>query len=109
MPYFLAAAYALKLSLTGESYENESPRRRRKEGIIAGIATVYTLFLFDAAGLEFLLLSAVLLAPASLLYVKARSESGLRLFTPTEIGLFIVIVVAGAIGVVGLWTGRIAL
>ncbi len=109
VPYFLAAAYSLKLSLTGESYEEETPRNRRKEGIIAGIATVYTLFLFDAAGLEFLLLSAVLLAPASLLYVKARSESGLRLFTPTEIGLFIVIVVAGAIGVVGLWTGRIAL
>ncbi len=109
VPYFLAAAYALKLSLTGESYENESPRRRRKEGIIAGIATVYTLFLFDAAGLEFLLLSAVLLAPASLLYVKARSESGLRLFTPTEIGLFVIIVAAGVFGVVSLWTGRIAL
>ncbi len=109
VPYFLAAAYALKLSLTGESYENETPRRRRKEGIIAGIATVYTLFLFDAAGLEFLLLSAVLLAPASLLYVKARSESGLRLFTPTEIGLFVIIVAAGVFGVVSLWTGRIAL
>jgi arginine:ornithine antiporter/lysine permease len=109
VPYFLAAAYSLKLSLTGESYEEETPRNRRKEGIIAGIATVYTLFLFDAAGLEFLLLSAVLLAPASLLYVKARSESGRQLFTPTEIGLFVVIVVAGAIGVVGLWTGRIAL
>jgi arginine:ornithine antiporter/lysine permease len=109
VPYFLAAAYALKLSLTGEAYENETPRNRRKEGVIAGIATVYTLFLFDAAGLEFLLLSAVLLAPASLLYVKARSESGLRLFTPTEIGLFVIIVAAGVVGVVSLWTGRIAL
>jgi arginine:ornithine antiporter/lysine permease len=109
VPYFLAAAYSLKLSLTGESYENESARNRRKEGIIAGIATVYTLFLFEAAGLEFLLLSAVLLAPASLLYVKARSESGLRLFTPTEIGLFVVIVAAGVIGAFSLWTGRIAL
>jgi arginine:ornithine antiporter/lysine permease len=109
VPYFLAAAYSLKLSLTGESYENESARNRRKEGIIAGIATVYTVFLFEAAGLEFLLLSAVLLAPASLLYVKARSESGLRLFTPTEIGLFVVIVAAGVIGAFSLWTGRIAL
>jgi arginine:ornithine antiporter/lysine permease len=109
VPYFLAAAYSLKLALTGESYEGEAPRVQRKEGIIAGIAMVYTLFLFDAAGLEFLLLSAVLLAPASLLYVKARSESGLRLFTPTEIGLFVIILAAGVIGVVGLWTGRIAL
>ncbi|HEX6149936.1 basic amino acid/polyamine antiporter [Nocardioides sp.] len=109
VPYFLAAAYSLKLALTGETYEGEPPGVKRKEGIIAGIATVYTLFLFDAAGLEFLLLSAVLLAPASLLYIKARSESGLRLFTPTEIGLFVVILAAGVVGVVGLWTGRISL
>jgi arginine:ornithine antiporter/lysine permease len=109
VPYFLAAAYALKLALTGESYEDDAPRVQRREGIVAGAATVYTLFLFDAAGLEFLLLSAVLLAPASLLYVKARSERGRRLFTPAEIGLFVIIVAAGVVGVVGLWTGRIVL
>ena len=109
VPYFLAAAYSLKLALTGESYEGEARGVQRKEGIVAGIAMVYTLFLFDAAGPEFLLLSAAVLAPASLLYVKARSESGLRLFTATEIGLFVIILAAGVIGVVGLWTGRIAL
>ena len=108
-PYFLAAAYSLKLALTGESYEGETRGVQRKEGIIAGIACVYTLFLFDAAGLEFLLLSAVILAPASMLYVKARSESGLRLFSPTEIGLFLIIVASAVVGVVGLWTGRITL
>ncbi len=109
VPYFLAAAYSLKLALTGESYEDETRGVQRKEGIIAGIACVYTLFLFDAAGLEFLLLSAVILAPASMLYVKARSESGLRLFSPTEIGLFLIIVASAVVGVVGLWTGRITL
>ena len=109
VPYLLAAAYALKLALTGESYEGETPRVKLREGIVAGAATVYTLFLFDAAGLEFLLLSAVLLAPASLLYVKARSERGRRIFTPAEIGLFVIIVAAGVTGVVGLWTGRITL
>jgi arginine:ornithine antiporter/lysine permease len=109
VPYFLAAAYSLKLALTGEGYEGDGRGVQRKEGIIAGIACVYTLFLFDAAGLEFLLLSAVLLAPASLLYVKARSESGLRLFSPAEIGLFLIIVASGVVGIVGLWTGRITL
>ena len=109
LPYLLAAAYSLKLALTGESYEDEAPRVKLWEGVVAGAATVYTLFLFDAAGLEFLLLSAVLLAPASLLYVKARSERGQRIFTPAEIGLFVIIVAAGVVGVVGLWTGRIAL
>jgi arginine:ornithine antiporter / lysine permease len=109
IPYFLAAAYALKLGLTGEAYENVPPRTRRKEAVVAGVATAYTLFLFDAAGLEFLLLATVILAPATLLYVKARSERGLRLFTPTEIVLCAVVVGAGITGVVGLATGFIAL
>jgi arginine:ornithine antiporter/lysine permease len=109
IPYLLAAAYALKLGLVGESYESVPPGTRRKETVFAGIATAYTLFLFEAAGLKFLLLATVLLAPASLLYVKARSERGRRIFTPTELVLFGLIVVGGAVGVVGLWTGRITL
>ena len=108
IPYFLAAAYSLKLGLTGEAYENVNAGRRRRETIVAGIATAYTLFLFEAAGLKFLLLSTVILAPATLLYIKARSERGRRLFSPTEIALCALIVAAGITGVVGLWTGFIA-
>lgn len=109
LPYLLAAAYALKLGLTGEAYEGVSARVRRRETIVAGIAVAYTIFLFDAAGMKFVLLMTVLLAPASLLYVKARSEHGLRLFTPAEIGLFVLIVAGGVAGAVGLWTGTITL
>jgi arginine:ornithine antiporter/lysine permease len=109
LPYFLAAAYALKLGLTGESYEHVERRVRTKETIVAGAATAYTAFLFDAAGLKFILLMTVLLAPASLLYVKARSERSRRLFTPTEIGLFVLIVAGGVVGAIGLWTGRISI
>src|SRR5699024_5365679 len=92
IPYSLAAAYALKLGLTGESYEGVPQKIRRRETIVAGAATVYTIFLFDAAGLKFVILATVLLAPATILYVKARSEAGRRLFTPTEIVLLILIV-----------------
>ncbi|HET9422664.1 MAG TPA: basic amino acid/polyamine antiporter [Nocardioides sp.] len=109
LPYLLAAAYALKLGLTGESYEGVTAGVRRKETIVAGAATAYTIFLFDAAGMKFVLLSTVILAPAALLYVKARSEHGRRLFTPTEVGLFALIAAGGVIGAVGLWTGRISL
>ncbi|WP_433502052.1 amino acid permease [Pseudonocardia halophobica] len=109
IPYFLAAAYALKLGLTGESYENVDARTRRKETIFAGIATAYTVFLFEAAGLKFLLLCTVILAPATLLYVKARSERGRRLFAVTEMALGVLIVAAGITGVVGLWAGFITL
>ncbi len=109
LPYLLAAAYALKLGLTGESYEGVSAGVRRKETIVAGAATAYTLFLFDAAGMKFVLLSTVILAPATLLYVKARSEHGRRVFSPAEIGLFVLILAGGIIGGVGLWTGRITI
>jgi len=109
IPYFLAAAYALKLGLIGEAYEGVSAGVRRKETIFAGIATAYTMFLFEAAGLKFLLLSTVILAPATLLYVKARSEGGRRLFSATEIALCAAIVGAGIIGAVGLSKGRITI
>lgn len=109
IPYLLAAAYALKLGLVGESYEGVSRGERRKQTIFAGVATAYILFLFDAAGLKFLLLATVLLAPATLLYVKARSERGRRVFSPTEMALCAVIVVGGVVGAVGLWTGQITL
>jgi arginine:ornithine antiporter/lysine permease len=109
IPYFLAAAFALKIGLTGEGYDGVEPRVRRRETIVAGAATAYTLFLFDAAGLKFVLLAAVILAPSSLLYIKARSERGRQIFTPTEVALFVIILAAGAAGTVGLWTGRITL
>src|SRR4051812_39458098 len=109
LPYLLAAAYALKLGLTGEAYEGVTAGVRRKETIVAGAATAYTVFLFDAAGMKFVLLMTVILAPASLLYVKARSEHARRIFSPTEIGLFALIVAGGVIGAVGLWTGRISI
>ncbi|MGY1804872.1 basic amino acid/polyamine antiporter [Blastococcus sp. SYSU D00922] len=109
IPYFLAAAYALKLGLTGESYDGVDRRTRRKEAVVAGIATAYTLFLFEAAGLTFLLLATVILAPATVLYVKARSERGRRIFSPTEAVLCAVIVAAGITGIAGLATGFIAI
>ncbi|MGY2702513.1 basic amino acid/polyamine antiporter [Nocardioides sp. HB32] len=76
LPYLLAAAYALKLGLTGEAYEGVTRRVRRKETIVAGAATAYTVFLFDAAGMKFVLLMTVLLAPASLLSSRRAASTG---------------------------------
>ena len=73
------------------------------------MATAYTLFLFDAAGLKFVLLMTIVLAPATMLYVKARSERGRRIFSATEIVLCAIIVIGAIIGVISLWTGRITL
>ncbi|MDQ2637448.1 MAG: amino acid permease, partial [Actinomycetota bacterium] len=105
IPYLLAAAYALKLTATRETYgEGKSVA---PDMLVAGIATVYTLFLLYAAGMDKLLLSCILYAPAAALYFKARRERGLRVFRPAEAALFGVIVIGAVVGVVSLATGAL--
>ena len=70
-----------------------------------GVQALLALTLFVTDALNFRLLATILLAPATLLYIKARTEHGHSLFTPTEMGVFALIV----IGAVGLWTGQITL
>jgi arginine:ornithine antiporter / lysine permease len=104
IPYLLAAAYALKLTLTRETYGGG---KFVGDMVIAAVATVYTLFLIYAAGVDKLLLSCILDAPAAALYFKARRERGLRVFSLTEAVLFGVIVLGAVAGVVSLATGAI--
>ncbi|MET0899268.1 MAG: basic amino acid/polyamine antiporter [Mycobacterium sp.] len=105
VPYLLAAAYAVKLTVTRETYDDGGSLRT--DGVIAGIATFYTLFLIYAAGLDKLLLSCILYAAGAGLYVMARRERGLRIFTPAEAVLFGVIVLGAVAGVISLLTGAI--
>jgi len=107
IPYLLAAAYALKLTVTRETYGDR--RSLVPDMVIAGVATVYTLFLVYAAGWDHLLLSCILYAPGALLYWKARHENNLRVFTAAEAVLCAVIVAGAVAGVVSLITGAIAI
>jgi arginine:ornithine antiporter / lysine permease len=63
--------------------------------------------MFVAAGLKNVLLVAVLFVPGTILYFWARREQNARMFTPAELVIFGVTVVAGVIGVAGLVTGVI--
>ena len=105
IPYLLAAGYALKLTMTRETYEDR--RSLVPDTIIAAVATIYTLFLVWAAGWDHLLLSCILYAPGALLYVIARRERNLRVFTPAEAVLFGVVVLGAVAGIYGLINGSI--
>jgi arginine:ornithine antiporter / lysine permease len=105
IPYLLAAAYALKLTITRETYGDR--RSLVPDMVISAVATIYTLFLVYAAGWDHLLLSCILYAPGALLYAKARRERNLRLFSPAEAVLFGIIVLGAIAGVVSLATGAI--
>jgi arginine:ornithine antiporter/lysine permease len=106
LPYLLVAGYGVLLARSGVGYE-AVPKERGRDQIIAWIAVIYTLIMFVAAGLKYVLLLAVLLAPGTILYVWARREQNARLFTPVELIVFGVTLVAAAIGVWGLVTGTI--
>jgi arginine:ornithine antiporter/lysine permease len=66
-------------------------------------------FLIYAGGLKFVLLSAILYAPGTVLYVWARREQRERVFNPAEWLIFAVALVAAGIGFHGLASGWIAL
>ena len=106
VPYLLAAAYALKLGASGETYEVR-PQDRARQLFVAGLATFYTVFLVFAAGLDFLLLSFIIYAPGTVLFVMSRREQNRRYFSPTEL-IILVVAVAGFIaGIAALATGAI--
>ncbi|MFD9948060.1 basic amino acid/polyamine antiporter [Nonomuraea sp. NPDC059023] len=97
VPYLLAAGYALKL------------RGTAGQVTVAALAVVYTAFLIFAAGLEFLLLSCIIYAPGTILFVMTRRERGRRAFTPPELILFVLVAAGAVVGVVGLAAGWITI
>lgn len=106
IPFFLAALYALKLVFTREGGLAGNSAGDR---IVAVLAVLYTAFLIFAAGLEFLLLSFVIYAPATILFAMTRREQGRTVFSSRELIIFVISLVGAIAGIVGLATGWIQL
>lgn len=108
LPYLFVAAYGLKLAWTGETYKG-GDRARKVDWACAAIATVYTGGMLYAGGPKFLLLSALLYAPVTILYVIARRELGKPVFTRVEWLLFGVVVSVAICGLYGIASGGISI
>lgn len=108
IPFLLVAAYGFLLARRRETYES-NPSARTRDLIFAGIAVIYTLFLIYAAGMKFLLLSAILYGPGTVLYFWARKEQKAKLFTPVEWGIFVAAAIGAVVGIHGLATGYITI
>jgi arginine:ornithine antiporter/lysine permease len=108
IPYLFVAAYGLMIAQRGETYEVR-PEERKRDLILASLAVLYTLFMIYAGGLKYILLSAVLFAPGTLLYFWARREQGKPVFTAAEKGLFAVVVAGAVYGIYALVSGQIAI
>ncbi|MET7687706.1 basic amino acid/polyamine antiporter [Streptomyces sp. NPDC005483] len=96
IPFLLAAAFAVRVGVRGEL-------------VVALLATLYTAFLIYAAGLKFVLVSFIVYAPATALFVMARKEQGRRLFSPRELVILAVSVAGAVLGMVALTLGWISL
>jgi arginine:ornithine antiporter/lysine permease len=108
IPYLLVGAYGLKLALTGETYETDK-RDHKKDLIFAVIATFYALLMIYAGGMKYLLLSAIIYGPGTLLYIIAKREQRAKLFTPAEMVLFIIVMFAAITAIYTIATGVITI
>ena len=108
IPYLFVSAFGYLLAKRGETYETEAGNRGRDKWI-AAIATLYTVFMIYAGGAKFLLLSAILYAPGTGLYIWARREQSQTIFTPAEWIVFAFVLAGAAIGVGGLLSGYITI
>jgi arginine:ornithine antiporter/lysine permease len=108
IPFLLAAGYALKLAVTRETYVDR-PQGRSRELTVGALATAYTAFLLFAAGTKFILVSFIIYAPATVLFVMARREQGRRLFYPRELVILAVSIAGALSGVVALAAGWITI
>jgi arginine:ornithine antiporter/lysine permease len=70
---------------------------------------IYTAFLIYAAGFKFLVLSAILYGPGTVLYFWTRREQKKKMFTPIEWFIFAVAIVLCVVGIHGLVTGYITI
>ena len=109
IPYFLSAAFLLKLVQTRETYERDAgdreqglDRRRPGDGLHA-LPAVRGRYEVHAAR------ASSSTPRARILYFMTRREQGKQLFTPAEWLLFAVAVVGAVVGVHGLVTGYITI
>jgi arginine:ornithine antiporter / lysine permease len=111
VPYLFSAVYGLKLAWSGHGAapNGAATQHPRADLPIAALASVYGLWLLYAAGLKYLLLSALLYAPGAALYFWAKRQRGERAFTAREQIILAALVLLAGVSAYLLWAGRLSL
>ncbi|MCL2882671.1 MAG: basic amino acid/polyamine antiporter [Coriobacteriia bacterium] len=118
LPFFLTSAFALKIALKRDGYEGVSAATRTKELVVASIASAYTLFLIVSIEVQavmagqwpkFIPLACLIIAPATVMFVRARRGQDSFVFSSREKVAFGALCAGAAIAVTGLATGFIVL
>jgi len=108
VPYLFSAGYGALLALRGETYAGQ-PALRFRDLLVAGLATVYALWLVYAGGLSQVLLSVLLYAPGIAMFAAAKYQNGQRLFTRAEQVIVAAVIVVAGWAAWGLYQGHLHL
>ncbi|VEG56542.1 arginine/ornithine antiporter [Mycolicibacterium aurum] len=105
LPYLWSAAYQVLLAVRGDTYGEG--RGRTRDMLVGAVALVYAVWLLYAGGWQYLLIAAVFYLVGTVLYVWARRESRMPLFSRRELAVFAVIVATSVAAVALLVTGNL--
>lgn len=118
VPYLFSAVFGLKLAWEGRAAAGAavttttdataSTHPARDIGITA-LASVYCAWLLYAAGLKYLLLSALLYAPGAAIYLLAKRQRGERAFSAREQVVLAVLLLLAVVSATMLWSGGLSL
>jgi arginine:ornithine antiporter/lysine permease len=106
IPYLFSSAYALKSAIIGIGFTDRPQRERILSGITALLAVIFVLFMIYGAGLQYLLLAAIVWSCGLPFFIKGKKERNSK-FSISEIITCLVIVLMAIMGIYGLMTGSI--
>lgn len=98
VPYLLSALYFLKISIKKDTFEGDSTRTIMWNRVLGIVASLYGLWLIYSSGFTYLLITAILYAPGTIVYIKSKKEQGQPYFNNLRDKVILTAVVVLAIG-----------
>jgi arginine:ornithine antiporter/lysine permease len=105
IPYLLTTLYQLKISVQ----EKPGTKSRNFNIFVGVVASIYGAWLIYAAGLNYLLLTAIIYGAGVIVYALMRLFSGKKLFTAIELMIAAVFVAGAIYAIQQLMTGGISI
>lgn len=106
LPYLWSAGYQVLLAVRGETYQDGHGRSR--DLLIGALGLVYAVWLVYAGGWQYLLVAAVFYLVGTALYVWARRERRMPVFSKPEAIIVSVVAVTAIVAVAMMATGQLA-